>query len=145
MTTTSEAPIAIREFGVELKVLRLTAGLSQSKLAQHAGFDHSYVSRLESGARDPTREAVDRLCEALKADEGQRRRLLASAAHLNVIEANDLLIDLSDDFTAAAMSFAGSNPSPELRAAMTLILKSAAVANATDNVISRTMPRREYS
>ena len=38
-------------FGPVLKRFREARRVSQSKLAERAGFDHSYVSRLESGAR----------------------------------------------------------------------------------------------
>lgn len=70
------------EFGTLLKSLREKRGVSQSKLAERAEFDHSYVSRLESGARMPTREAVDRLGEALALDQPQLDALLAAAGFL---------------------------------------------------------------
>ena len=70
------------EFGSLLKRCRETRRVSQSKLAQEAGFDHSYVSRLESGARTPTRDAVDRLGEALRLDQIERDALLAAAGFL---------------------------------------------------------------
>ena len=70
------------EFGALLKTSREKRSVSQSKLAERAGFDHSYVSRLESGARMPTREAVDRLGEALMLDRPQLDSLLASAGFL---------------------------------------------------------------
>jgi transcriptional regulator with XRE-family HTH domain len=70
------------EFGVLLKRLRESRRVSQSKLAERADFDHSYVSRLESGARMPTREAVDRLAEALDLMANQQDGLLAAAGFL---------------------------------------------------------------
>lgn len=70
------------EFGKLLKALRERRGVSQSKLAEKAGFDHSYVSRLEGGARMPTRDAVDRLGAALELGESERDSLLASAGFL---------------------------------------------------------------
>ena len=70
------------EFGSLLKQLREQVGVSQSKLAERADFDHSYVSRLESGARMPTRDAVDRLGEAMGIDQGARDALLAAAGFL---------------------------------------------------------------
>lgn len=70
------------EFGLLLKRCRETRSVSQSKLAERAGFDHSYVSRLESGARTPTRDAVDRLGEALSLDQIERDSMLASAGFL---------------------------------------------------------------
>lgn len=70
------------EFGKLLKTLREQHAISQSKLAERADFDHSYVSRLESGARMPTREAVDRLGEAMSLEDVQLDSLLASAGFL---------------------------------------------------------------
>ena len=70
------------EFGKLLKTLREQHGVSQSKLAERADFDHSYVSRLESGARMPTREAVDRLGQAMSLEDVQLDSLLASAGFL---------------------------------------------------------------
>ncbi|MFL5761715.1 MAG: helix-turn-helix domain-containing protein [Thermomicrobiales bacterium] len=70
------------DFGVKLKRFREARGVSQSKLAERADFDHSYVSRLESGARMPTREAVDRLGQAMKLSQVELDALLASAGFL---------------------------------------------------------------
>ncbi len=70
------------EFGKLLKTFRERHGVSQSKLAERADFDHSYVSRLESGARMPTREAVDRLGQAMSLEDVQLDSLLASAGFL---------------------------------------------------------------
>ena len=70
------------EFGVLLKGLREGRRVSQSKLAERAEFDHSYVSRLESGARMPTREAVERLGHALGLGQGEEDALLAAAGFL---------------------------------------------------------------
>lgn len=69
-------------FGSALKQHREDHRVSQSKLAERAGFDHSYVSRLESGARMPTREAVLQLAAALKLDGPAQDSLLAAAGFL---------------------------------------------------------------
>ena len=70
------------EFGGLLKRLREARRVSQSKLAERADFDHSYVSRLESGARMPTREAVERLARALALVQTEADGLLAAAGFL---------------------------------------------------------------
>lgn len=70
------------DFGALLKGLRETRRVSQSKLAERAEFDHSYVSRLESGSRMPTREAVERLATALELSQTEQDALLASAGFL---------------------------------------------------------------
>lgn len=69
-------------FGVLLKGFREARRVSQSKLAERAEFDHSYVSRLESGSRTPTREAVERLAVALELTQGEQDGLLAAAGFL---------------------------------------------------------------
>ncbi len=69
-------------FGLTLKKFREARRVSQSKLAARAGFDHSYVSRLESGARTPTRDAVEQLAIALDLEPVNRDELLASAGFL---------------------------------------------------------------
>jgi len=69
-------------FGELLRRYRESVRLSQSRLAQLAGFDHSYVSRLESGQRAPTREAVLRLAAAIGLSPAQRDSLLTAAGFL---------------------------------------------------------------
>lgn len=66
-------------FGATLRHYRERLHLSQSTLARRAGYDHSYQSRLESGARMPTREAVERLAAALALEPGERDALLHAA------------------------------------------------------------------
>ena len=78
----TERGFRMTEFGQLLKSLRERRGVSQSKLAERAEFDHSYVSRLEGGARMPTRDAVDRLGDAMDLSEGERDMLLAAAGFL---------------------------------------------------------------
>lgn len=73
--TTPAAP----GFGAALKAARERRRISQSKLALHAGFDHSYVSRLESGSRHPTRDAVLALAGILDCDPAP---LLIAAGYL---------------------------------------------------------------
>ena len=69
-------------FAPLLREYRDRRRLSQSRLAESAGFDHSYVSRLESGTRMPTRDAVAKLSDAMGLEEGERDALLASAGFM---------------------------------------------------------------
>lgn len=69
-------------FAVTLRQSRERKRLSQSRLAAAAGFDHSYVSRLESGSRTPTRDAVLKLSAALALDDIETDALLASAGFM---------------------------------------------------------------
>jgi transcriptional regulator with XRE-family HTH domain len=57
-------------FGEHLRGLRKRAGLSQRELAQQAGIDFTYLSKIENGRVDPPGEATMRaLARALGADE----------------------------------------------------------------------------
>jgi transcriptional regulator with XRE-family HTH domain len=77
--------VETQTFGCTLKRIREGARfsdrpyVSQSRLAEWAGFDHSYVSRLETGSRMPTRDAVHRLADALQATAGERDEMLMRA------------------------------------------------------------------
>ncbi len=56
-------------FGQTLARLRTTQRLSQNQLAQRAGLNHSYISRLESGGRgEPSRTVVEQFVGALGLD-----------------------------------------------------------------------------
>lgn len=81
-----------------LRQLREARGLSQVRLARHAGISHSYVSRLEAGNRTPTRAAVERLAAALVCTAAERDALLLAAGfsdgHMpRVVDTNLLLLD----------------------------------------------------
>lgn len=69
-------------FPVLLKTYRERKKLSQAQLALRAGFDHTLVSRLESGKRDPSRETVLRLASALGLSATERHDLLLAAGFL---------------------------------------------------------------
>lgn len=69
-------------FAHTLREYRDRRRMSQSRLASAAGFDHSYVSRLESGSRTPTRDAVVKLAEAMLLSDSERDALLASAGFM---------------------------------------------------------------
>jgi transcriptional regulator with XRE-family HTH domain len=66
-------------FADVLTALRHGRGLSQSRLAARAGFDHSFIGRLENGSRQPTRRAVRTIADALDASPPERDRLLLAA------------------------------------------------------------------
>lgn len=70
------------KFATALRQAREAAGLSQSRLAARAGYDHSYVSRLESDSRAPTRDAVLNLGNAMGLPDVDRDFLLAAAGFL---------------------------------------------------------------
>lgn len=74
--------------------------LSQSELAERAGFDHSYISRLETGTRLPTRDAVMRLSDAMNLSSEERDALLAAAGYLpgdiaNLYASEPVIVELA--------------------------------------------------
>ena len=61
-----------RRLAEDLVRLRSDAGVSQAAVARLAGVDRSLLSRVESGATDPTLETYGRLAAALGADLAAR-------------------------------------------------------------------------
>lgn len=72
-------PARVVAFPLLLREYRDRSRLSQARLAEAAGFDHSYVSRLESGVRAPSQATVLKLVDALRLDAADRDALLAAA------------------------------------------------------------------
>ena len=103
------------EFGPALKRSREARGVSQSKLAERAGYDHSYVSRLESGVRTPTRDAVDRLGEALALPE-EDRDALRHAAGFRPEDPVRLAFDGEPEIITAVAFFRSDQVSPAIKA-----------------------------
>lgn len=84
-------------FGSLLARHRYHAGLSQTQLAKKCGYDHSTISRLESGSRHPSREMVDRLVNELDLDLYDRTRFIAAAGFMpagSSVVTRPLLVDL---------------------------------------------------
>lgn len=67
------------EFRALLKRHRDALRWSQERLASESEMDHSLVSRLESGQRSPTREAITKLARGLALPTEQKDRLLIAA------------------------------------------------------------------
>ena len=69
-------------FGHVLRAYRERAGLSQLRLGRGAGLhDQSFVSRVESGQRKPTRATTEALADALGLEDADRARLLVAAGY----------------------------------------------------------------
>jgi transcriptional regulator with XRE-family HTH domain len=67
------------EFRGLLKRHREARRWSQERLAAEAEMDHSLVSRLESGQRSPTRDAIGKLARGLELAPEQKDHLLIAA------------------------------------------------------------------
>ncbi len=109
------------DFGLVLKSGRNNAKLSQGRLARRTGFDHSHVSRLESGAREPSRDAVEILAEALELDQVQADRLRASAGFRG--EGNTISHNETEMLALNAL-LENPNLSEEARARMRAVLSA---------------------
>lgn len=70
------------QFGILLKEFRIRQALSQRSLANLAGINTSYISRLESGEREVTsRDLALRLAEILALSKDQIDEWLLSAGY----------------------------------------------------------------
>ena len=72
----------LRAFPGLLANLREDKSWSQSRLGVEAGYDHSYICKLESGKRKPSRETVAALAETLGLDADNTGRLHVAAGFL---------------------------------------------------------------
>ena len=95
-------------FAATLAALRRGRDLSQYDLARVADYDHSYISRLESGDRDPLRDTVDALAAALALTPAERVVLHVAAGfipaeldHDDVADALWALMDANHDAPTA--------------------------------------------
>jgi transcriptional regulator with XRE-family HTH domain len=115
-----------------LKQYREQGRVSQSRLAELSGFDHSYVSRLESGHRSPTREAVIRFAEALSLDQPDRDNLLAAAGFMPT-RVESLLADepvLTEVFQLLQSPSVPQSVREDVRQMLQLVLRQARLAAA---------------
>jgi transcriptional regulator with XRE-family HTH domain len=77
-------------FGLELRFWRERQGYSMTKLADAADCDYSYISRIESGHRLPTRKWAIQLADALYLSGPQRARFLSLAGYTEYPFDNDI-------------------------------------------------------
>ena len=72
----------VTTFGPMLDQTLRAHKMSQSKAAGRAEFDHSYLSRLINGDRNPSRDAVERIAAAIGCTETETDALLTAAGYL---------------------------------------------------------------
>lgn len=58
--------------GLQLKIMRLKAGIRQYELAARLGIHASKLSEIESGRRTPSPDLIERLLQIVKPGEGRR-------------------------------------------------------------------------
>jgi transcriptional regulator with XRE-family HTH domain len=89
-------PIPQETFASLLRTFRQERRLTQSALADSAGYDRSYISYLERGLRNPTRDVVLTLAGVLGLSSSQRDTLLLSARYAAQDVATGTSINLND-------------------------------------------------
>src|SRR3954451_23376523 len=77
-TGTQNPPAGVR-FGRRLRHWRTAAALTQAQLGRALTYDHSYISRVESGTRWPPRELAER-CDQLLGSGQELIQLWSEAA-----------------------------------------------------------------
>jgi DNA-binding XRE family transcriptional regulator len=60
----------VSRLGKNVRHWRIAAGLTQTAVAKQSGMNRSYLSRLESGRRNPTLATLERLAKTLKVTPG---------------------------------------------------------------------------
>lgn len=114
-------------FAETLRRYRFRARLSQSRLARLAGFDHSYISRLESGTRTPSRNTVIFLASKLGLNPVERDSLLASAGFMPG-DAENLLASepvIGQAFTVLQDATLSEEAKDDLRSSIALLIRQA--------------------
>jgi transcriptional regulator with XRE-family HTH domain len=112
-------------FGPMLARLRLARNLSQGRLGSKAGFDHSYISRLESGTRTPSWDAVQIIATELDLSQDDHSRLLAAAGFLPD-DLSGLLDPLAVDVQRVLLAVKGTEKEQSVRLLVGMILKLSA-------------------
>jgi len=79
MNTIRERRIPPAEVGQMLGRARMRAGLRGREAARLAGLSRSYLLRLETGERTPSRTVVDVLITLFDLDDTEREMLLATS------------------------------------------------------------------
>ncbi len=55
-----------KKLGNNLKKIRLEKGMSQGDICRATGMDRGYISRVESGQKNPTISNLEKIAKALK-------------------------------------------------------------------------------
>ena len=85
----------VSEFARLLERLRHERGWSKADLAKRSALDPSSITRFEQGNRNPDRETVLQLAEAMALPMVERDRLLAASGYRSEIWDEPLLVELS--------------------------------------------------
>lgn len=93
--------------GAEISVARLITrfreerGISKAELAERTGMNPSSITRLEQGSRDPERETILQISEAMMLPMADRDRLLAAGGYRSEMWDDPLLVELAQLMAAS--------------------------------------------
>ena len=59
------------KFGLTVKKLRISQGLTQERLAEESGLDRTYISDIERGIRNPGIKNIVKIANALETSAAQ--------------------------------------------------------------------------
>lgn len=128
-----------------LVALRKGRGMSQAQLGVAAGVGQGQVSRFEGGVRTPSRDAVDRLGDAMTLAPEERARLEMSAGFFPSDLSSLPLDELYYAYVTAVSRAHGVTP-PVIHAAMTgAISLMMEVAKAIEDDVRRLAQLEEES
>lgn len=93
---------------------------SQERLASESEMDHSLVSPLESGQREPTRQSIAKFCAGLGLSQEEADRLWLAAGFVPA--------DLADEPLRSAIALVRTRTPDEIAAATALIAEARRLA-----------------
>ncbi len=111
----------LRRIGAEIADLRAEAGASQRALANCAGIDQGYLSRIEAGRASPSIEVIASISSCLGADLGVR--LFPTTAPLIVDRFQAPMIEALLQITGSQWRAKPEVPVPAARGVIDLVLK----------------------
>ncbi len=88
--TIHRAPQHQTEFGDMLRRCRIRHGVSQAQLARDIKRNHSLVSRLEKGERNPSGELLGLLADELALSGTMRFKFFATAGYIETIPTDEV-------------------------------------------------------
>lgn len=97
------------DFARLLERLREERGWTKADLAKRSGFDPSSITRFEQGVRDPERETVLTLADAMALPLADRDRLLAAAGYRSELWDDPLLLELSQVLAERSLPVSARN------------------------------------
>lgn len=127
VVATTVAHPATTTFPGLLQAMRNERGWSKAVLAKRAKFDPSTITRLEQGSREPERETVLQLADAMALTMSDRDRLLAASGYRSDTWDDPDLVQIA---TLLADSSLPANVRHEIRTMLRMAISHGKLARA---------------